>query len=148
MTDLTLADVQSLLDAPSPAVLTTTRVDGSAVTTPVWYRWTGNAFEIVIARGDPKLRHLTRDPGCSLLVFEVISPFRGVEIRGEATLEEGDMTEARRSIAGRYLGMEDGERFAAARVAKPGVLLRLAPGEARVWSLEDILPPGQRADAT
>ena len=36
---MTLDDVQSLLDAPSPAVLTTYRKDGSALTTPVWFRF-------------------------------------------------------------------------------------------------------------
>ena len=39
--------VRSLLEAPSPAVLTTYRKDGSAHTVPVWHRWTGEAFEAV-----------------------------------------------------------------------------------------------------
>jgi len=52
----------------------------------------------------------------------------------------GDVTEIRRSIAGRYLGSEGGKRFAAARRSKPGVLLRLVPVEPRVWDLEGILP--------
>jgi PPOX class probable F420-dependent enzyme len=129
-----------LLEAPSPAVLATTRNDGSPYTSPVWFRWTGEAFEVVIALGDVKLRHLERDPRCSLVVFEAVPPFRGVEARGEGTLTHGDVTESRRSIAGRYLGREDGERFAAARRSKPGVLLRLVPVEPRVWDLGDILP--------
>lgn len=121
-------------------MLATTRNDGSPYTSPVWFRWTGEAFEVVIALGDVKLRHLERDPRCSLLVFEAVPPFRGVEVRGEASLTQGDVTEARRSIAGRYLGSEGGERFAAARRSKPGVLLRLVPVEPRVWDLGDILP--------
>jgi hypothetical protein len=94
----------------------------------------------VIALGDVKLRHLERDPRCSLLVFEAVAPFRGVEVRGEATLTRGDVTDVRRSIAGRYLGPEGGERFAAERASKPGVLLELVPVEPRVWDLEGILP--------
>jgi predicted pyridoxine 5'-phosphate oxidase superfamily flavin-nucleotide-binding protein len=43
--------VRSLLEAPSPAVLTTYRKDGSAHTVPVWFRWTDEAFEVVIAKG-------------------------------------------------------------------------------------------------
>jgi len=74
--------VRSLLEAPSPAVLTTYRTDGSAHTVPVWYRWTGDAFEVVIARGDVKLRHLARDPRCVLVVFEAVRPFRGMEVGG------------------------------------------------------------------
>jgi PPOX class probable F420-dependent enzyme len=132
--------VRSLLEAPSPAVLATTRKDGSPYASPVWFRWTGEAFEVVIAVGDVKLRHLERDPRCSLLVFEAVPPFRGVEVRGEASLTQGDVTEARRSIAGRYLGPDGGERFAQARRSKPGVLLRLVPAEPHVWDLEGIIP--------
>jgi hypothetical protein len=39
-------------------------------------------------------------------------------VRREATLTLCDATEIRRSIAGRYLGPEGGERFAAARRSK------------------------------
>jgi PPOX class probable F420-dependent enzyme len=135
-----LKSVRSLLEAPSPAVLTTYRKDGSALVTPVWFRWMHDAFEIVIAEGDVKLRHLARDPRCALVVFEAVRPFRGVEVRGVADLVEGDVTAARRAIAGRYLGSADGERFAAARKDKPGVLLRLVPNTPRVWDLSGMLP--------
>ena len=38
MARVTLDLVRSLLEAPSPAVLTVYRADGSAVVTPVWFR--------------------------------------------------------------------------------------------------------------
>lgn len=133
-------DVRSLLDAPSPAVLTTYRQDGSALVTPVWFRWAAGAFEVVIAEGDVKLRHLARDPSCILVVFEAVPPFRGVEVRGVPELVEGDVTEARIAIASRYLGASNGERFADERRSKPGVLLRLVPDNPRVWDLSRILP--------
>lgn len=140
MTSLSLEDVRTLLDRPSAAVLTTYRKDGTALTAPVWFRWTGFAFEVVIARDDVKLRHLERDPRCALVVFETVAPFRGVEVRGEATLKRCDVAGIRRSIAGRYLGTEAGERFAAERASKPGVLLQLSPEQTRVWDLAAILP--------
>jgi PPOX class probable F420-dependent enzyme len=140
MTEEPLLSVRSLLEASSPAVLTTYRKDGTALVTPVWFRWTGEAFEVVIAEGDVKLRHLARNPQCILVVFEAIPPFRGVEVRGAADLVEGDVTSARAEIAGRYLGADDGERFAAARRSRPGVLLRLVPDAPRIWSLSGILP--------
>jgi PPOX class probable F420-dependent enzyme len=121
-------------------VLATIRKDGSPYTSPVWFRWTGEAFEVVVARGDVKLRHLERDPRCSLLIFEAAAPFRGVEVHGEATLTPCDVTEIRRSIAGRYLGSGGGERFAAERRDRPGMLLQLRPTEPRVWDLAGILP--------
>ena len=139
MIEPAIASARSLLDAPSPAVLTTYRKDGSALVTPVWFRWNAGAFEVVIAEDDIKLQHLARDPRCALVVFEAVRPFRGVEVRGEAELVEGDVTSIRTAIATRYLGAEDGARFAAER-SKPGVLLRLAADHPRVWDLSAILP--------
>ena len=107
--------VRSLLEAPSPAVLTTYSKDGSAHSVPVWYRWTGEAFEAV-------------------------RPFRGVEARGVAELVERAVAAARGAIAGRFLGVGDGERFAAERRSRPGVLLRIIPDSPRVWDLSGILP--------
>lgn len=42
--------------------------------------------EVVITKGDVKLRHLGRDPRCVFVVFEAARPFRGVEIRGNPQL--------------------------------------------------------------
>jgi PPOX class probable F420-dependent enzyme len=132
--------VRTLLEAPSPAVLTTYRNDGSALVSPVWFQWSDGAFEVVIAKGDVKLGHLARDRRCGLVVFEAVPPFRGVEVRGMAELLERDVGPARAAIAARYLGVADGERFAAERSSKPGVLLRLIANDPRVWDLSAILP--------
>jgi PPOX class probable F420-dependent enzyme len=135
-----MEEVRSLLEAPSPAVLTTYRRDGSANVSPVWFRWADGAFEVVIAEGDVKLGHLARDPRCVLVAFEAVPPFRGVEVRGEPELIRRDVTPERLAIARRYLGDAGGRRFAATRKEKPGVLLRLAAEEPRVWDLSAILP--------
>ena len=125
---------------PSPAVLTTYRKDGSAHTVPLWFRWNDPAVEVVIAEGDVKLGHLARNPRCVLVVFETARPFRGLEVRGVAELVEGDVASARAAIAGRYLRAGNGERFAAERRSRPGVLLRLVADSPRVWDLSGILP--------
>ncbi len=127
----------SLLDAPSPAVLTTYRQDGTAVGSPVWFRRAGDTLEVVIADGDVKLRHLDRRPLCSLLVFEAIPPFRAVRIEGTPTLDRANVVDARRAIARRYLGTENGDRFTANR--GPGTILRLPLNGARSWDLRAIL---------
>lgn len=131
---------RSLLDAASAAVLATYRKDKSVHVSPVWFRCNEGAFEIVVAEGDVKLAHLRRDPRCTLVVFETAPPFRGIEVRGEPELVDGDVTEAREAVASRYLGDEDGRRFAEARRSQPGVLLRLVPRDPRVWDLSAILP--------
>jgi hypothetical protein len=130
---------KTLLDAATPAVLTTYRSNGTAVPSPVWYRFHDDAFEVVIGEGDVKLRHLARDPRCSLLVFESVAPFRGLRVDGEPTLTRGDVTPVRRAIANRYLGPDLGSRFAADRAAE-GVLLTMPAVDARTWDLSGILP--------
>ena len=132
--------VRTLLDAPSPATLTTYREDGSALVHPVWFRFEDGAFEVVIAEGDAKLRNLERDPRCLLLVFETVPPFRGVEASGAPELVRGDVTEVRAAISGRYLGSPSlGRRYAQER-KRPGVLLRLPAERPKVWDLDAILP--------
>ena len=140
MTGDWIEGVASLLEAPSPAVLTTYRKDGSALVSPVWFRWNEGAFEVVITADDLKLRYLARDPRCALVVFEAVPPFRGVEVRGTPELVECDVGLVRAAIAGRYLGERDGARFAAERASMPGVLLRLTTDTPRVWDLSGILP--------
>ena len=137
---MTLDDVQSLLDAPSPAVLTTYRKDSSALTTPVWFRFHEDAFEVVLAEGDVKRQHLARTPSCLLVVFEAVPPFRGVEVKGEPELVDGDVTNLREAIAGRYLGAERGQRYAAKRRSPRGTLLRLPARDPRIWDLTAMLP--------
>jgi hypothetical protein len=60
-------------------------------------------------------QHLAHRAECSLTVFELSSPFRGIETRGAPELIVGDVTDARRAIASRYVGPEGGVRFAARR---------------------------------
>jgi hypothetical protein len=108
--------MQSLFDAPSPAVITLYDADGEAVVSPVWFRINEAAFEAVMAIGDRKLAHLQRDPRCVLLIFETVPPFRGVEVRGRAKLTPDT---ARRP---------------------PGVVVSLPIADARTWDLRRSLP--------
>lgn len=128
-----------LLASPAPAVLTTYRSGGTAVTSPVWFREQDGFAEVVIAENDVKLRHLAADPRASLTVFEAVPPFRGVRIETEPEQVRADVTEARTAIAQRYLGAERGARFAAARTPS-GVILRFPLAAAKVWDLAAILP--------
>ena len=44
-----MREFATLFQAPSPAVLTTYRKDGTAAASPVWFRFRDNTFEVVIA---------------------------------------------------------------------------------------------------
>ena len=134
-----MREFDSLLQAPSPAVLTTYRKDGTAVTSPVWFRFQGDTFEVVIAENDVKLRHLAAHPECELLVFETVPPFRGMRVRSQPILTRDGAQQARQDIASRYLGEERGKRFVAERTST-AILLRLPADHAKGWDLNAILP--------
>jgi PPOX class probable F420-dependent enzyme len=134
---------RELLDAPAAAVLVVYRADGSALTSPVWFRADDDAVEIVIAEGDAKLVRLRADPRCVFMAFETAPPFRGLRIEGNATLSEEGVREARLEISSRYLGEAEGRRYVEQRT-KPGVVVRLPLSEARSWDLRSILPAVRR----
>ena len=127
-----------MLEAPSPAVLITYSREGSADVSPVWFRYTDEAFEVVIAKTDIKLQRLTRDPRAVLMVFETIAPFRGVKVRADVELDDSHVDDVRRSISSRYLGPETANAFVAER--GEGVVVRLSTSAAKVWDLSRILP--------
>jgi Pyridoxamine 5'-phosphate oxidase len=133
-------EVRSLLDAPCPATLTLYREDGEAITSPVWFRVHDGAFEVVVAATDHKLEHLRRDPRCVLLAFESVHPFRGVRVKGRATLANDDGAQARLAIASRYLGPEKGRAYADLDRRPPGFVVRLPTSAAQAWNLADKVP--------
>jgi Pyridoxamine 5'-phosphate oxidase len=110
---VSLDDFRSLLDPPSPAALVTFGADGSADVSPVWFRCTDSAFEVVVAADDPKLRRLAIDDRAVLTIFETVPPFRGVKVAGRVTWESDPtvVREAREAIAPRYLGETRGSAF-------------------------------------
>jgi hypothetical protein len=135
-----MSEFASLLEAPSPAVLTTYRKDGTAVASPVWFRFRDDTFEVVIAEDDLKLRQLAVRPECELVVFETVPPFRGIRVRTDQPMLTRDgAQQARQEIATRYLGEERGKRYATERTSA-AVLLRLPAHLAKAWDLAAILP--------
>jgi PPOX class probable F420-dependent enzyme len=132
--------LRSLIDEPSPATLTLYREDGRAVTSPVWFRLEGDAFEVAVAAADAKLEHLRRDPRCVLLVFETIRPFRGIQVRATASIAPDDGARVRDAVATRYLGAQDGAAYSDVDRRPPGYVIRLPVSAARAWDLSDALP--------
>ena len=132
--------MQTLFDAPSPATLTLYRVDGRAMVSPVWFRLHDGMFEVVVARDDPKVELVRRDPRSVLLIFETVPPFRGVRAEGPATLTPDDGATARLAIASRYLGPESGRAYADLQRRPPGYVVRWPSETATAWDLADKLP--------
>ena len=133
------AEMRSLLDAPSAATLTLFGAGGEPVTTPVWFRYTGDSFEVVMALKDQKLEFLRRDSRCTLLIFETAPPFRGVRVRGKAELVADEGSATRLDIATRYLGADGGRRYADPNRRPAGIVVRLRADFAIAWDLSESL---------
>lgn len=140
-TDISLDDLDGFLELPVVAVLATHRRDGTVLLSPVWHRWRDGGFEIWVGDNDVKVRHLRRDPRATVLVAETDPPYRGVEVRGEASFVDRDLTASALEIASRYVGEERAAAFVGSR-AEDDLLIRIAPGEIRVWDFADDFPPG------
>lgn len=138
-TDRTLDDLDGFLDLSVLAVLATHRADGTVLLSPVWHRWRDGGFEIWVGGNDVKVRHLRRDPRATVLVAESDVPYRGVEVRGAASFIDRDVRAAALEIATRYVGEERAAAFVGSN-AGDDLLIRVAPGEIRIWDFADDFP--------
>ena len=89
----------------------------------------------MVPTDDVKTRHLRRDPRASILVAESQHPLRGVEVRCGAQIVEEDALETAVRIASRYIGPEKGAAYVGS--AGNDVIIRLEPGDLRVWDFAD-----------
>jgi PPOX class probable F420-dependent enzyme len=140
-TGLTIEDLGGFLDEPLLAVLATLRSDGSVLLSPVWYEWRGGGFNVWVETNNPKARHLRRDPRATIVVAESATPLRGVEVRGRAQFIDTDVTETAKRIAARY-ETEDEAAADAEALRGRDVIVRLEPGEVRVWDFVDEVDAG------
>jgi PPOX class probable F420-dependent enzyme len=129
-------DLGDLLEQPLVAVLATRRANGEVLLSPVWHRWRDGGFDVVTGHTDAKVQHLRRDPRASIVVYEHVPPYRGIEVRAEAQLGDADL-DAVRAIASRYLGARDGAAYADG--GGDDTLIRLEPGRLRAWDFADQL---------
>lgn len=135
-TNLAVEDLGGFLDEPHVAVLATLRIDGAALLSPVWHRWRDGGFDLWIGIDDVKMRHLRRDPRATIVVAESEPPLRGVEIRGTVEFIEDEVADAAVAIAARYLGEERGRAYVGSFTGEQ-VIVRLSPGELRIWDFSD-----------
>jgi hypothetical protein len=104
---------------------------------PVWFRHAGDYFEVVIADDDVKLKHITRDPRVTLLIFESTPPFRGVQVSDEAEISRDALDETRRSITSRYLDEQASKTLTESRRGN-GAVVRIPVRFAKSWDLAAI----------
>lgn len=136
---LAVEDLGDFLHSQVLATLATYGSEGSVRLSPVWFEWLDGGFNVVVGADDVKSRHLRRDPRVALAVYENEPPYRGLEVRTEARLLRDGAAEADRRMAFRYLGRERGEAYLAS-LEWQELLVRIEPGEIRVWDFADEWP--------
>lgn len=132
--DLRVDDVSGMLQDKVLATLATYGADGTVRLSPVWCEWEDGGFNVVVADGDVKARHLKRDDRASLVMYTNTPPYQGVEIRTRAQLGLQGAAAVEERLARRYLGDAKAESWLATVTWVP-LLVRLEPGEIRVWDL-------------
>lgn len=135
--NLKLEELGDLLDQAKCATLATRFRDGTTLLSPVWHEWRDGGFNVAVGAGDIKTRHIERDARVSISVAEDTSPYRGIEVRGRAAVGKEGAEEVTRRIAIRYLGPEQGARYADLMSQADLALIRIEPGVLRVWDFAD-----------
>ena len=78
---------RDLLDA-QVATFATLGTDGLPQLTEVWFLADDGDVKISLSSGRVKTKNLRRNPACSLLIVDPKNPYRYLEIRGRARLDD------------------------------------------------------------
>ncbi|MDP9271558.1 MAG: pyridoxamine 5'-phosphate oxidase family protein [Chloroflexota bacterium] len=136
--NLSLGDIGDLLELPLVAILGLHRSDGSILLTPVWHEFRDGGFNFWVSLDGPgKLKLIARDPRISAVVCESQDPYRGVELRGEARVLRAGYRDVVRRTAHRYMSDPAAADAFADGVPEDGPVIRLEPGDLRVWDYAD-----------
>lgn len=130
-------DLGDFLEQAKCATLATHFQDGTTLLSPVWHEWRDGGFTVAVAANDIKVRHIERDARVSISVAEDVAPYRGIEVRGQATVGKEGAKEVTRRIAMRYLGPERGKGYADMVTQADLVVIRIKPGVLRAWDFAD-----------
>jgi PPOX class probable F420-dependent enzyme len=136
LTGLKPEDLGDLLQQPVIAVLATRRRDDTVLLSPVWFDWQDGGINVwVDGEQNGKIRHIRRDPRVSIVIANATWPYKGLEIRGEATISPEGFYDVLRRTGDRYLGPGNGERMVSE--TPPGLVIRIEPGDLRAWDYVD-----------
>ena len=133
-TGIGVEDLGDLLDEPLIAVLATRRADDTIMLSPVWFEWYDGGIDIWVPTIEGgKVGHVQRDPRVTVVVANSTWPYKGFELRGEATVstKPEDFYAVLGRTALRYSGPEAAERMVAEYA--PGAVIRIEPGTLRAW---------------
>lgn len=93
------------------ATLATTTADGTPNQTEVWFLYEDGQLKLSLNDTRVKTKHLRLRPKCSLLILDLKNPYRYVDIRGVARIEDDAGHSFADRVGAKYssdLGEDDG----------------------------------------
>jgi Pyridoxamine 5'-phosphate oxidase len=131
-------DLGDLFDLPLAVVLSLAKPDGTVFSRPVWHRWDRGRFVIQLPAGDRKIAMLERDSRVTLLLAEQPAPYRGIEVRGRATMRTAGYHAIGREILRRYVVAYDPDTPIDAYLsAELGRIVEVEPDVVHCWDYAD-----------
>ena len=112
MAGMAESEIETLLTKAEIGVLSTADARSRPEGSPVWFEYAGGSLLVLVHRDSKKARNIRENPHVSLTVDTRRAPYKGVVLRGTATLS-GPEPVLRRRLAHKYLGAETGERYLA-----------------------------------
>jgi PPOX class probable F420-dependent enzyme len=100
---------RELLNAPI-AVLGTIGASGRPQLSGVWFLADGDTVKLSLSNSRQKLKNLLANPHASLLIFDPASPYRYIELRGDAEVTEDDNYAFADQVGAKYGGADLRER--------------------------------------
>ncbi len=79
---------------------------GEPQSTPVWFIWDGQHLKFSLTTTRQKYRNLQRDPRIAVSLVDPQNPYRSLEIRGVARLEEDPDLSFTDALAQKYMGVD------------------------------------------
>jgi PPOX class probable F420-dependent enzyme len=92
---------RDLLDAQVASLATIGR-NGFPQVTEVWFLFDGEAVKLSLNTSRVKTRNLLERPRCSLMILDLENPYRYLEVRGTARIEDDDGYEFARQVGAKY----------------------------------------------
>lgn len=92
------------------AVLGTIGASGRPQLSGVWFLADGDTVKLSLSNTRQKLKNLLANPHASLLIFDPASPYRYLELRGDAEVTEDDNYAFADQVGAKYGGADLRER--------------------------------------
>ena len=113
MAKMTDEEIDEMLAGVHVAVLCTADAAARPEGSPVWYDYVRGTIRVLVHRGSRKARNIRDNSRVSVTVDTRSAPYRGVILRGTATLSGPD-PDLRRRLAHKYLARDTADRYLAA----------------------------------